>query len=213
MSSCVLQSLAVFSPNEILYFQILGLVDSSIEGRQTRKQVEDSLTHYIADLICHSQKAVDYLYELEQKADLMIESTKVSATYFNNIFNSDNQYNNIFFFKAKKTKAALAKHAEENVDESKFSNYFSFSHPVSSVKPHQILALNRGERLKVLSVKITTPDWIKRRFDEFCDREWISLNRESKERRGLLMEAVAEGWKKFREYFQLPSLETLRMCV
>ena len=53
-------------------------MDASVEGRKTRKQVEDNLTHYLADLICHSQKAVDYLYELEKQADLRIESTKVN---------------------------------------------------------------------------------------------------------------------------------------
>ena len=66
------------------------------------------------------------------------------------------------------------------------------------MKSHQILALNRGERLKVLSIKITTPDWMQRRFKEFCDVQWIKLN-PNQERSGILNEAVAEGWKKFRE--------------
>ena len=49
---------------------------------------------------------------------------------------------------------AKAKKVAERVDETKFKNYFEFSTPVANVKPHQALAINRGERLKVLSVKV-----------------------------------------------------------
>lgn len=51
---------------------------------------------------------------------------------------------------AKETKAALAKHKEERVNKDKFKLYFEFSVPARMAKPHQLLALDRGERLKVL---------------------------------------------------------------
>ncbi len=41
------------------------------------------------------------------------------------------------------------------VDENKtFEMYYEYSEPVKNVKPHRVLALNRGEKEKVLSVKI-----------------------------------------------------------
>ena len=42
-----------------------------------------------------------------------------------------------------------------------FKDYFDFSDPIGRVPHHRILAINRGERTKVLRVKIECPDWNK----------------------------------------------------
>lgn len=39
------------------------------------------------------------------------------------------------------------------VDPSKFEMYFDFKNMIKFVKPHQVLAINRGESLKVKSCK------------------------------------------------------------
>lgn len=55
------------------------------------------------------------------------------------------------------TKAKLPKKKE--LDESKFNLYLQFKMRVDFIKPHQTLALNRGEAAKILSIKIEIPDW------------------------------------------------------
>ena len=42
-----------------------------------------------------------------------------------------------------------------------FKDYFDFSDPIGRLPHHRILAINRGERTKVLRVKIECPDWDK----------------------------------------------------
>ena len=37
------------------------------------------------------------------------------------------------------------------VDPMKFENYHDFQNPIKYIKPHQVLAINRGENLKVSS--------------------------------------------------------------
>lgn len=43
-----------------------------------------------------------------------------------------------------------------------YTLYYNFQHPISSLRPHQVLAINRGERAKVLRVRveISEHDWL-----------------------------------------------------
>lgn len=49
----------------------------------------------------------------------------------------------------------------------KFENYYQYSGYVSSIQPHQILAINRAENLKVLTVKLMFPDFIENKLKYF----------------------------------------------
>lgn len=49
----------------------------------------------------------------------------------------------------------------------KFENYFDASYSILSVQPHQILAMNRGEKLKVLSVKVKIPGQLESKLKHF----------------------------------------------
>ena len=51
---------------------------------------------------------------------------------------------------------------------SKFHLYVDFSCRVQHLKPHQVMALNRGENLKALSVKVVIPEWMERKVKQFC---------------------------------------------
>ncbi|KAF6021113.1 SRBD1 [Bugula neritina] len=58
-------------------------------------------------------------------------------------------------------------------DEShKYEQYFNFSVGVSSVRPHQTLAINRGESHKYLSVKLDVPDSFQKFYCNACARRW-----------------------------------------
>ncbi len=46
----------------------------------------------------------------------------------------------------------------KNAEESVFEQYYDYSEAVKSIPDHRVLAINRGEKEKVLKVKITMPD-------------------------------------------------------
>lgn len=55
-------------------------------------------------------------------------------------------------------KGKLVSTAKDETQESVYEMYYEFEEPVSKLAGHRILALNRGEKEKVLSVSITAPE-------------------------------------------------------
>lgn len=70
-------------------------------------------------------------------------------------------------------KAKITK-SKSNADASKFENYFDFMSPIFYVKPHQILAINRGENLKLLTVKVIVPDSLKFALKKFIESQYMN---------------------------------------
>ena len=61
----------------------------------------------------------------------------------------------------------LASSAKKEGEESVYEMYYDFEEPVSKIAGHRVLALNRGEKEKILTVKINAPEeeilkWLKR---------------------------------------------------
>ena len=57
-----------------------------------------------------------------------------------------------------------------------YESYYDFEFKINRLKPHQILAMNRGEKDKVLRLKIHIPerDWRLAIKNEYPDRQTIS---------------------------------------
>ncbi len=63
-----------------------------------------------------------------------------------------------------------------NEKDGKFETYYDFSIPIKYAKPHQVLAINRGENQKMLSVKINIPEHVKHHLRNVVERRFISNN-------------------------------------
>ncbi|KAJ9581337.1 hypothetical protein L9F63_023485, partial [Diploptera punctata] len=128
------------------------LLKPQTKGLDNLNDIELGLQHIIADVISKDRNVLDYLTRLK-----------------NNKSKSKKE-------KEGKKDGKKAEHAhKDKVDnESKFENYFKFSIPIKYIKPYQVLAVNRGENLKVLSVKLNVPDWVLHRLRDFCQRQWLS---------------------------------------
>ena len=50
------------------------------------------------------------------------------------------------------------KEKEETPESKTYENYFSYEEKIQSIPGHRILALNRGEKEKILSVKLRFPE-------------------------------------------------------
>ncbi|XP_078593660.1 S1 RNA-binding domain-containing protein 1-like [Branchiostoma floridae x Branchiostoma japonicum] len=126
------------------------LVRAGQEGLQSLEEVERGVQHIIADIVSKDKETMDTIRAMCKAGHVRLESTKSKST-------------------AKKEKE------QENTTH-KFEQYYTFSCPIKFIKPHQVLAINRGESQKILSVKINIPDDVKTRFLAFCDRRWIPRN-------------------------------------
>ncbi|XP_012060032.1 PREDICTED: S1 RNA-binding domain-containing protein 1 [Atta cephalotes] len=60
------------------------------------------------------------------------------------------------------------KTAEDSKNEQKYEQYFNFKSNVNAIKPHHILAINRAESQKIISVKIVVPDAFEDAFRNYC---------------------------------------------
>lgn len=81
------------------------------------------------------------------------------------------------------SKKAAGGEAVESAD--KFENYFDVSYSIVSVQPHQILAMNRGENLKVLAVKIKIPEFLESKLKYFVRNSWFAKGAHFKQRTDL----------------------------
>ncbi|KAH9637914.1 hypothetical protein HF086_013400 [Spodoptera exigua] len=73
-----------------------------------------------------------------------------------------------------KDKVDDKKKLDNKSDPETYKLYFDWKCPSHFVKPHQTLALNRGEDEKILSVKVIVPDWFYNRLERFCLTLWKS---------------------------------------
>lgn len=99
------------------------------------------------------------------------------------------------------------------VDPTKFETYFDFRNTINYVKPHQTLAINRGESLKVLTVKVEIPDSLRHELYRFTRDEYLSEGSMSHERAQLFDAAFEEAYSKKRTLPQFKSKILLKLCL
>ena len=80
---------------------------------------------------------------------------------------SDEADYRIYIRKMTVKSGTLASSAKKEGEESVYEMYYDFEEPVSKIAGHRVLALNRGEKEKILTVKINAPEeeilkWLKR---------------------------------------------------
>lgn len=68
---------------------------------------------------------------------------------------------------SKEIKESENKIVDKKSDPETYKIYFDWKCPSHFVKPHQTLALNRGEDEKVLSIKVIVPDWFHNKLERF----------------------------------------------
>ena len=133
--------------------ELRTLVRQGEKGRETVEEVETGLKHIMADIIAHDQQMAEVISKTMADCRLVLESKRAKEK------------------QSEKSKAKLPD--KKAVDPQKFENYFEFSCPCQHVKPHQVLAINRGEAGKVLSVKIVLPEeWFLRQLRKAVRTRW-----------------------------------------
>jgi competence ComEA-like helix-hairpin-helix protein len=98
--------------------------------------------------------------------------------------------------KQKKTIDEKSNGKSKSNDSHKFENYFNFSCSVDRIRPHQFLAIKRGESLKVLSVKYEVDDRLHQKLKDFAVRKFVGQGSNSTERKKIFFDAFTDAFKK-----------------
>ncbi|KAM5317960.1 S1 RNA-binding domain-containing protein 1 isoform 2-T2 [Glossophaga mutica] len=119
---------------------LLSYVRPNVKGLSALQDIEAGVQHILADMIAKDRETLDFIRKLCQNRYISIQSSlaKVSSKKVN----------------------------EKDVD--KFHLYQNFSCNLRNIQHHQILAINRGENLKILTVKVNIPDGVKNEFCRWC---------------------------------------------
>ncbi|XP_012611423.1 S1 RNA-binding domain-containing protein 1 isoform X3 [Microcebus murinus] len=119
---------------------LLSYVRPVVKGLSTLQDIEIGVQHILADMIAKDKDTLDFIRKLCQNRYICIQSSlaKVSSKKVN----------------------------EKDVD--KFLLYQNFSCNIRNIQHHQILAINRGENLKILTVKVNISDGVKNEFCRWC---------------------------------------------
>uniref|UniRef100_A0A667XYW5 S1 RNA binding domain 1 n=1 Tax=Myripristis murdjan TaxID=586833 RepID=A0A667XYW5_9TELE len=84
---------------------------------------------------------------------------------------------------------------EQDID--KFHLYFDFTCNVQRIQSHQTLAINRGESLKILTVKVNIPDRVKSDFTRWCiNNRWRPKTFAREELNQIIKNAVEDSYKR-----------------
>uniref|UniRef100_A0A8D2DQT0 S1 RNA-binding domain-containing protein 1 n=1 Tax=Sciurus vulgaris TaxID=55149 RepID=A0A8D2DQT0_SCIVU len=119
---------------------LLSYIRPDIKGLSALQDIETGVQHILADMIAKDKDTLDFIRKLCQNRYICIQSSlaKVSSKKVN----------------------------EKDVD--KFQLYQNFSCNIRNIQHHQILAINRGENLKILTVKVNISDGVKNEFCRWC---------------------------------------------
>ncbi|KAK3592935.1 hypothetical protein CHS0354_011735 [Potamilus streckersoni] len=131
-------------------------INQQEKGLSTVSKIELGVQHILADKIHKEKEMMDLIRELAESADIKLESHQTSKSAGND----------------KDTEKSNSKNFKQS-DSQKYQNYFDFSLPLQSVKPHQVLAINRGEENKVLVVKVTLPNRISWKITDHAKKKWM----------------------------------------
>ncbi|XP_063620741.1 uncharacterized protein YdcI [Cydia splendana] len=119
-------------------------------------KVETHVTHIIADVIYKDTRVIEQMRKLKEETRFTIQTNRTKSST--------------------KPKENENMKVDTKSDPDTYKVYFEWKCPVQFVKPHQTLAVNRGEDEKILSVKIVVPDWFHQKLERFCMTLWKSNN-------------------------------------
>ncbi|XP_059488689.1 S1 RNA-binding domain-containing protein 1-like isoform X2 [Neocloeon triangulifer] len=152
------------------HVDLYSLVQPNTDGLKNVKEVELGLQHIIAEVVSKHEKILEFSRN-GRKGEFYIKSKEMKIT--------------------KKSLLDKKKH-EKNVH--KFKEFFDYNNNVKNIRPHTTMALNRGENLKILSVKIEALPIVKTFFNRLCQGVFLSSGVSSAMRWNICKAAFEDAW-------------------
>lgn len=151
-----------------------SLVDEQREGLRNEAQVRNGIMHIIADVISKDKEVYDKVISLRRTFFVEVQTARCKKT----------------------TEDSKGKWKKEMTDELKYEMYFDFKTTERNIKPHQILAIIRGESYKILTVKILVPGTFESAFKKYCLQRYAFAMRASKLHLHLLDDGINYAYKR-----------------
>lgn len=159
-------------------------VKPGTDGLSTVEDVATGIEHILADTIAKDPETLTYVKNLCEINHVYIQSTvSKSALKENEQEKTAQNHQNAG--------------AHQNNNKDKFCLYFDFNCNIQRIQPHQTLAINRGESLKILTVKVNIPERVKTDFTTWClNHRWRPKTFAREELRVLIKNAVEDSYKR-----------------
>uniref|UniRef100_A0A8D3BPV3 S1 RNA binding domain 1 n=1 Tax=Scophthalmus maximus TaxID=52904 RepID=A0A8D3BPV3_SCOMX len=149
---------------------LMAWVKPDTKGLSSFEEVATGVEHILADMIAKDPETLTYVKSLCENSFLTIRSSV-----------------------SKKQGAQQNKH----MDKDKFHLYFDFTCNIQRIQPHQTLAINRGESLKILTVKVNICDRVKSDFIRWCiNNRWRPKTFPREELNVIIRNAVEDSYKR-----------------
>jgi len=167
-----------------------SFINPKTQGLEKLEDVKAGIQHVVADLLVHDNEVSASIRKLQKDARIILETKQSTAK-------TKDKKPAAARTAADAKKKTTAKKPGKEEDPLKFENYFAFSIPVNFIKSHQVLAINRGESLKILSVKVNLPDdWLLNQLRRQIQYRWLNKGRHSPLRGELVESALKDGYKR-----------------
>ncbi|XP_049927595.1 S1 RNA-binding domain-containing protein 1 [Epinephelus moara] len=161
-------------------------VKPGTEGLSSVEEVATGVEHILADMIAKDPETLTYVKTLCENSFVTIQSSVSKSA-----------------LKEKEQEKSAQGHKKpgaqqnKNKDIDKFHIYVDFTCNINRIQPHQTLAINRGESLKILTVKVNIPDRVKSDFTRWCiNNRWRPKTLARDELRAMINNAVEDSYKR-----------------
>nr|XP_046258077.1 S1 RNA-binding domain-containing protein 1 [Scatophagus argus] len=166
--------------------ELRSWVKPGTEGLSSVEEVATGVEHILADMIAKDPETLTYVKTLCESSFVTLQSSVSKSA-----------------LKEKEQEKSVQSHkkpgAQQNKskDVDKFHLYFDFTCSIQRIQAHQTLAINRGESLKILTVKVNIPDRVKSDFTRWCiNNRWRPRTFAREELRVIIRNAVEDSYKR-----------------
>ncbi|KAM8852451.1 S1 RNA-binding domain-containing protein 1 isoform 2-T2 [Synchiropus picturatus] len=151
-------------------------------GLSSLDEVATGVGHILADMIAKDPETLTHVKTLCENNNVTIQSSLAKSA------NKEKG-------KPDAQKPGTKDSKVKDID--KFHLYLDFISNVKQIQPHQVLAINRGESLKILVVKVNIPDRVKNDFTWWCiNNRWRPKSFAVKELFDILKNSVEDSYKR-----------------
>ncbi|KAK5854269.1 hypothetical protein PBY51_015354 [Eleginops maclovinus] len=172
-------------------------VKPGTEGLSSVEEVSTGVEHILADMIAKDPETLTYVKTLCENSFVTIQSSVSKSALKVKEQKSDKSHKN------------PGAQKNQNMDIDKFHLYVDFTSNIQRIQPHQTLAINRGESLKILTVKVNIPDRVKSEFTGWCiNNRWKPKTFAIQQVWEIIRRAIEDSYKRLILPFLVRSYRT-----
>ncbi|XP_013116397.2 uncharacterized protein YdcI [Stomoxys calcitrans] len=146
---------------ELPHVHLKNIVDSKNPDLDTEEKVFNGICHIISHNISKHTGVLEEIRRLQRVHRITLKTSKLKEPSAKTKATKNPK-------SSTSTEAAAGGHHGSNKnDASKYEMYYDYSNDVRFLKPHQVLAINRAEKMKFLTVKIMVNDYFRNELERY----------------------------------------------